>query len=497
MPGDGADAAMRTAGGPPVRVESPSRVPTGHESSLCSPSSHDACERNTVLRNEGGSDVGTAPEGDAAAACAHPAKSARVKSSCSEVTESCNDGHRDTEKAASAVVTARSAGLECIVCVRPATENLSCPRCSAIFCTVCIHSWWRAHPSKHGANCPTCRLDTDPAAFQHCPAKQARADSLQTRCECGATYRWGDRSTHACALETTCPFNGCDYSGQPDDIEMHTPRCEFGLRYSMSLVVQTALQDATQAKPGGGVELTPEAHAAILAHAESSRVAAAEAPPGPNGSIRHYVQHSDNLLGLAVKFETTVQEIKRLNRLTSGNLYAQQWIWVPRPPNYTPDRLDMPSLEAMIALRKRELVQTVVKKTKAILEEAVTYLQLAEWNADAAVDMARHDAAWEGTRFDRRPKTLADFRREQTLRVRRGMVCGTCTAELADDRVHCVSCGLITCMPCHRYHKVNARLVPKSLLGVTAPGARDVMVRVCDECASMHGACDGETTGDA
>lgn len=44
---------------------------------------------------------------------------------------------------------ARAAGLECIVCVRPTTENLSCPRCAAAFCATCIREWWKAHPSKY------------------------------------------------------------------------------------------------------------------------------------------------------------------------------------------------------------------------------------------------------------------------------------------------------------------------------------------------------------
>eukprot|EP00035_Acanthoeca_spectabilis_P031215 m.13034 g.13034 ORF g.13034 m.13034 type:complete len:473 (+) comp4610_c0_seq2:1719-3137(+) len=388
----------------------------------------------------------------------------------------------------------RAAGLECIVCVRPSTENLSCPRCAAAFCATCIRAWWKAHPSKHGANCPTCRLDASPQEFQHCPEKQAAANELLNTCECGATYKWGDRLQHVCQLHKACPFNGCDFYGHPDDLDLHTPRCTHALRYSMSLVVQGALIEATQVKQAG-VELTPDAHAQILAQAEAVREAAASAPPGPNGSVRHYVQPSDNLQGLAVKYHTTVQEIKRLNRLTSTNLFAVQWIWVPRPPDYSPEKLDVPSVEAMLALRKRELVQTVIKGSKVMMEEAVAYLQLADWNAESAADMARRDKAWAvSSKFERRPQTLADFQRLQVSRVHGGMSCAACMAELGPDRVHCSSCGRICCLACHRYHKENALLVSKQSLGATAPGSDEKMVQVCAECAKACGAPNGAMT---
>jgi LysM repeat protein len=129
-----------------------------------------------------------------------------------------------------------------------------------------------------------------------------------------------------CKLAAPCPFEGCDFFGLPDDIELHTPGCVHALRYSMSLIVEATLE-ATQGK-AGGVELTAEAYATVMRIAENARSAAASAPSGPNDSVRHYIQSADNLQGVAVKYETTVQEIKRLNRLTSNNLFARQWIWV-------------------------------------------------------------------------------------------------------------------------------------------------------------------------
>lgn len=55
-----------------------------------------------------------------------------------------------------------------------------------------------------------------------------------------------------------------------------------------------------------------------------------------------------------------------------------------------PEQLDLPSIEAMVALRKRELVQEVMAASRAMgLEEAVSYLQLSEWSADRAIKQLR------------------------------------------------------------------------------------------------------------
>lgn len=115
---------------------------------------------------------------------------------------------------------------------------------------------------RHGANCPTCRLDTDPASFVHDGERQAAADAFTVTCECGESFEWGDRISHVCVIQGPCPFDGCDFFGHPDDLELHTPGCVHALRYSMSLVVESALE-ATQGK-ACGVELTAEAYVSFL-----------------------------------------------------------------------------------------------------------------------------------------------------------------------------------------------------------------------------------------
>jgi serine/threonine-protein kinase RIO1 len=115
---------------------------------------------------------------------------------------------------------------------------------------------------------------------------------------------------------------------------------------------------------------------------------------------------------------------------------------VPRPADYNPETIDMPTLEAMIALRKRELVQTVIKTCRSTLEEAVAYLQLADWDSQAAIKMYKSDETWAEDRFDGRPRTLDDFVsqcRALESRKRRGMGCVSCSAVMRQSqRVHCV-----------------------------------------------------------
>jgi hypothetical protein len=111
----------------------------------------------------------------------------------------------------------------------------------------------------------------------------------------------------------------------------------------------------------------------------------------------------------------------------------------------------MPSVEAMIALRKREMVQNVIKVTKVTLEEAVSYLQLGEWDSANAIDMASRDHDWaQSTKFERRPRTLADFKKNLATQSRHRTACATCAADVGEGRVHCCGCGRICCLSCHR-----------------------------------------------
>eukprot|EP00041_Stephanoeca_diplocostata_P037131 m.1387756 g.1387756 ORF g.1387756 m.1387756 type:complete len:496 (+) comp24984_c0_seq5:207-1694(+) len=308
---------------------------------------------------------------------------------------------------------------ECIVCTRLPDHNRVCPRCRGVFCIRCLEAWWREGSKAAGSvaidgggTCPTCRLEAPAESFLHDALVQEEVDKAMVRCECGVQYCHGQRMSHRCSALQECPFPGCDYTASPRDLETHTAQCSRAVRYSMSLMVQTVLDNSTAKSES--VNLSDATYAKILKEASAARAAAAEAPPGPEGSVRHYIQMSDTLSGLAVKYETSTQEIKRLNRLTE-DIFSRQWIWVPRPSNYQPEQLDVPSIEAMVALRKRQIVQDVMAASKAIgLEEAVSYLQLTEWSADKAIRQLREDEAWErrvaaAGATAQRPQTLKEF----------------------------------------------------------------------------------------
>eukprot|EP01103_Thecamoeba_quadrilineata_P004869 TRINITY_DN14747_c0_g1_i1.p1 TRINITY_DN14747_c0_g1~~TRINITY_DN14747_c0_g1_i1.p1 ORF type:complete len:276 (+),score=40.74 TRINITY_DN14747_c0_g1_i1:89-916(+) len=116
--------------------------------------------------------------------------------------------------------------------------------------------------------------------------------------------------------------------------------------------------------------------------------------PDPNQNyIEHKVLSTDTFIGLALKYNTTVDAIKRANKLYSNSLPLIQNLKIPLkgPAVEHKPRAEDP------AVVQRELVRQFVKKNQCSQSEARYYLEEAEWKVEPANLAYEADSKWEGT----------------------------------------------------------------------------------------------------
>lgn len=111
----------------------------------------------------------------------------------------------------------------------------------------------------------------------------------------------------------------------------------------------------------------------------------------------HRVTHADTLAGLALRYKTTKETLKRVNRLFNDIVGQREYIWVPKSPDVQgPTPSDEPRTQ------KAHLRDAFAKRTGCAPEEAAYYLEECNWDAAAAYKNWQDDMSWANRQTKRK-----------------------------------------------------------------------------------------------
>jgi len=116
--------------------------------------------------------------------------------------------------------------------------------------------------------------------------------------------------------------------------------------------------------------------------------------PNPSPFIKHEVRDTDTLPGIALKYNTTTQAIKQLNKLASDHVFTRRYLYIPHDgqtplPEQTPDEVSETTV-------RRRLLKDFMKASKiSSKEEAEYYLDESDWNLEMALEVYQKDIEWE------------------------------------------------------------------------------------------------------
>jgi len=142
---------------------------------------------------------------------------------------------------------------------------------------------------------------------------------------------------------------------------------------------------------------------------------------------KHLVRPTDTLPGLSFKYGVTITEIKQLNKFQNNNdLYSFSELLIPKKENIV---IDMNETEEDIDLKRKQLVQRMLRNKGVTLEVAKYYLELYDYDFDKAMNDYLEDAEWEnnhpmeGFRFSEeyRTKSYSSKTKRKKLSKNRGL----------------------------------------------------------------------------
>jgi hypothetical protein len=119
--------------------------------------------------------------------------------------------------------------------------------------------------------------------------------------------------------------------------------------------------------------------------------------------VVHKLASSDTLEGLALRFNSSISELQRINQLFDrGSLQFRTFIYVPRMPGSVPSSLPpMESfgqkdkkLQALASLKNRVNNAAGPAAPKMMTEEATVYLEDTDYDVEAAFNNYLDDMAW-------------------------------------------------------------------------------------------------------
>lgn len=127
-----------------------------------------------------------------------------------------------------------------------------------------------------------------------------------------------------------------------------------------------------------------------------------------NNFIVHPLNKLDTLMGLSLRYNVQVtkfcviyskfiqiDELKRVNQLTSHNISHLDEILIPLKPNQSPE---VKKIELTEKQQQDQLIRTFKSKTGVELEEAKYYLDQANYDLTKALNEYKADAQWESTK---------------------------------------------------------------------------------------------------
>ena len=104
--------------------------------------------------------------------------------------------------------------------------------------------------------------------------------------------------------------------------------------------------------------------------------------------IAHRVTMLDTLAGLALKYKTTREVIRRTNRLPNDMVIQRDFIFIPRSAN------SMNSISSSNDLSENGILRIFIGKTGCGREEARFYLEASKWVINDAMELWHEDMKW-------------------------------------------------------------------------------------------------------
>jgi len=119
-----------------------------------------------------------------------------------------------------------------------------------------------------------------------------------------------------------------------------------------------------------------------------------------SGSYTHVILPTDTLIGLAFKYNITVNDIKVANSLTSGNIHERSVLKIPikQAPQFEID-------DGLCLIMQRRLINHFKKETQIVEDsEALFYLQANNFHLQNSIEDFKQDQEWAKTHpFTPRP----------------------------------------------------------------------------------------------
>jgi len=199
----------------------------------------------------------------------------------------------------------------------------------------------------------------------------------------------------------TCKHPGCGQRFAQLLLAEHESQCRFNAGGSNELL--QAFTDANSTPAGQWAQRRANIFAAFSSFANVGRLMANERvneshkqlkqPQTSGEPVMHMVMSTDTIQGLALKYGTTAEEIKRVNKLRSDDIITRAWLMIAA--NRMPDLAAEMDLEAMEKMLARKLINRLRQSFGGLSEEeAEYYLELTNFDFEAARKECQSDLDW-------------------------------------------------------------------------------------------------------
>jgi len=104
----------------------------------------------------------------------------------------------------------------------------------------------------------------------------------------------------------------------------------------------------------------------------------------------HMVSVADTLQGLSIRYHTSTEVIRRVNRLKTNNVFERKIVYIPKSHLIT---TPIPQIHPVNTNASK--LANFVTKTGCAKEEAKFYLESADWDLEQALVEWKDDMAWQ------------------------------------------------------------------------------------------------------
>lgn len=266
--------------------------------------------------------------------------------------------------------------------------------------------------------CPHCNFSRDSIRILNCCSTMACDECIagaSSRCPRCFTFLAINIRTVPCfadsledsinAILVKCSWAGCSHMSTRIMIEEHQRTCPHAPPMEARSEVYAAFSDSLNTRQQRTQNILKHFRQyaniqALLREADPSFIPNVDT----QGYIEHIILESDTLPGLSLKYGTSAEEIKIINKLPSGNLYERKTLKIPIRKSISYTKQEKDELEEM--LRKRLLLQFKQEHRIEDRAEAQFYLDETNYDYEQASLMYRSDRQWDSSQ--RPPQSLTN-----------------------------------------------------------------------------------------